>query len=81
MTRSLTANKVLHPTVCLRSTTANRRLSLGVNPANLYDKTGSRQRIGSKQRKGFYEPLIAPSTGMLPRDLIGRTGTHRGLTD
>ena len=52
-----------------------------VKPANVYVKTGTRQRIGSKQRKEFYEPLIAPSAGLLPRDLTGRTGTHRGLAE
>ena len=76
-------NKPLQQTVELlcarfaRSYLIRLQLNGGVKPANVYGKTGTRQRIGSKQRKGFYEPLIAPSAGMLPRDLTGVTGTHR----
>jgi len=51
-------------------------LNANVKPTNVYVRMAlGKEIVQSKER--IHEPLIAPSAGMLPHDLTGRTGTHR----
>jgi hypothetical protein len=51
-----------------------------VKSANVYVRLAlGKEEVQAKKR--IHEPLIASSAGLLPRDLAGGTGTHRGLPE
>jgi len=51
-----------------------------IKPTNVYVRLAlGKEYVQAKKR--IHEPLIAPSAGLLPRDLTGGTGTQRGLAE